>query len=688
MGNSRLGIPPLHLEDGPQGVADGVPQVTAYPSALSVTASWDEELMALYGSAMGTEQRIKGSNIMLGPMVNLARVPQGGRNFESMGEDPHLAGRMAAAVVTGIQSTGVMGCVKHFVDNNQEQDRGSVSANIDERTQHELYYPAFNAAVQAGVASVMCSYNKVNNVYACENNDTLTTGLKEGMGYEGFVMSDWGGTHSTVQAALAGLDMEMPDGGFFGPALAQAVVQGTVPQARLDDMVLRILTSMFAVGIMDTPQTGNLSADATSSDRSALARTLAAAGTVLLQNKNSLLPLNPKALTSIAVIGDQTTVTGGGSGGVITPYVITPMDGIAGFYNHDRPVQCTYDQDYDYYQPGNPAVPADSKEDCCKQCTTRACSFFTFVNGTCWLKQTNAGRTYHQGLVSGACAPYHGPNLTYASGDDIQAAVNLARSADVAIVVVATSSSEGGDRKDLSLGKWDAIAAAVTAAQPHTVVVVRAPGAATMPWATQAGAIVLQFMPGQEAGNALADVLFGVVNPGGKLPVTFPNALGETWLQSPTQYPGVDLQTSYSEKLLMGYRWYDAKALAPLFPFGHGLSYTTFAYSGLAVSGSLRSSGVLITCTVLNSGSVAGAEVAQLYISFPASAGEPPQLLRGFQKVSLDAGAADVVAFKLVAQDLSVWDEAGAAWALVHGTFGIAVGSSSRDIRLRGSFTV
>ena len=505
-------------------------------------------------------------------------------------------------------------------------------------------------------------------------------------------MSDWGGTHSTVPAALAGLDMEMPDGNYFGSALEQAVKQGSVPQSRLDDMVVRILTAMFAVGIMDSPQTGNLTANAMSTAHSALARQLAGAGTVLLQNNKNLLPINPTTVKSIAVLGDQTTVTGGGSGGVITPYVITPIDGIGMYYTQNRSVQCQFDQDYDYYQPGNPSVPATSKEECCRQCTARAtCNFFTFVpsQNTCWLKASNAGRTYHQGMVSGGCAPYKGPNLTYTSGDDIQAAVMAARSADVAVVVVSTTSSEGSDRKDLSLGKWDALVAAVATAQPRTVVVVRAPGAVTMPWKNQTSAIVLQFMPGMEGGNALADILFGLVNPSGRLPLTFPNNLQETWLQSPGQYPGVNLQTNYSEKLLVGYRWYDASpSLTPLFPFGHGLSYTSFSYSNLSITGSIGTSSILITATVTNTGKVTGADVPQLYIAYPSQAGEPPKVLRGFQKVTLPPGSSFVVGFSLVKHDVSIWDVDSHGWEIVRGRFGVHVGASSKDIRLSGYFTV
>jgi beta-glucosidase len=506
-------------------------------------------------------------------------------------------------------------------------------------------------------------------------------------------MSDWGATHSTVRAANAGLDMEMPDHDFFGDALASAVASGDVPQSRLDDMAVRILTGMYAAGIMDNLQTGSLTNDATSADHATLARELAAKTTVLLQNKNNVLPLQASSLRTIAVIGDQTTVTGGGSGGVIAPYVITTVDGIGGYYTANRTLNCKFEQDIDYYQAGSPSVPADSKEDCCQKCTVRAsCSYFTFVpgspHGLCYLKQTNAGRVSHPGIVSGACSPYTGPTINYFSGDDLAATIAGAKAADVAIVVGATSSSEGDDRADLTLGKWDEIIEAVTVAQPRNVVVLRNPGAVLMPWRPQAGAIVTQFMPGQEAGNGLADVLFGTVNPSARLPVTFPNDEGETWLLGPQQYPGVNLETVYSEQLLVGYKWYDQQGLSPLFPFGHGLSYTTFAYSALRISGNVSQGSIAVSLTVTNTGRLAGSEVPQLYVTFPAAAKEPPQLMRGFSKIQLDAGESDTVFFQLAKEDLSIWDVNSHSWSVVSGLYGVSVGASSRDLRLRGSFTV
>jgi len=568
----RLSIPALGLEDGPQGVADGMRLVTAWPSAFTVAASWDTDLMYKFGAGMAAEQRGKGANVLLGPMMNIARVPIGGRNFESFGEDPHLASKMAVASIKGIQSQKVIACAKHFVNNNQEYNRMTVSANVDERTQWEIYYPAFQAAVDAGVGSVMCGYNKINNTYACENEVTLGD-LKNKMGFKGWVMSDWGGTHSTAKAANAGLDQEQATFDFFGTALENAVKAGQVSQARVDDMVLRILTAMYTAGLFDEAQpTGDPSKDVQSPDHVQLTRTLAAAGTVLLKNSRNLLPLDP-SLRSIAVIGDDAQdkyiAVGGGSGSVVLPYLVTPLQAI----------------------------------------------------------KAEAGKT----------------SISYTPSGNTGAAAQAAKNADVAIVFVACTSSEGGDRGSLVLPDGqDALVSAVAQAQPNTIVVIHSPGAVLMPWVNNVGAIVAAFLPGQEDGNAIADILYGKVNPSGRLPVTFPVSDAQTPINTQAQYPGINGQTSYSEGLFVGYRWYDQNKQVPLFPFGHGLSYSTFQYSGIQLSGTNPLS---VSVTIANKGKWNGNEVAQLYLSYPSSAGEPILNLRGFKKVNIAAGQSVKVTF-------------------------------------------
>eukprot|EP01006_Ploeotia_vitrea_P025739 TRINITY_DN58631_c0_g1_i1.p1 TRINITY_DN58631_c0_g1~~TRINITY_DN58631_c0_g1_i1.p1 ORF type:complete len:677 (-),score=96.18 TRINITY_DN58631_c0_g1_i1:65-1990(-) len=616
----RLKIPALHLEDGPQGVGDGMRNVTAWPSALTVVAAWDTNLMFKYGQGMGQEQRIKGSNVMLGPMVNIARVPVDGRSFESYGEDPWLAAGLVSHSISGIQSAGVIGCVKHFVDNNQEYNRTSVSENVDERTQHEIYLPAFRAAIKAGVMSVMCSYNRVNNMHACQNHQTLTVDLKEGMGFEGWVMSDWGATHSTVESALAGLDQEMPRDEYFGPSLKKAIQDGKVPESRLDDMVTRILTGMYAVGIMDHKQTGNKTANAQSAAHTKLAQQLAQAGTVLVKNEDNALPLNMGKIRKIAVIGDDAskhpTATGGGSGHVIAPYIISPLQGL----------------------------------------------------------QKRLGPSFP---------------LPYAPTNPTSTAVKIAKEADVALVFVAVDSSEGHDRKNLSISyDQDELVHAVAAAQPNTIVVVHSPGAILMPWVNKVKAVVCAFLPGQMDGDSITEILMGDVNPSGRLPLTFPLHEDQNPVNTIKQYPGINNEADYSEKLLVGYRWWDAKNIKPLFWFGHGLSYTTFAYSGLVVNGSLEQ-GVYVQCQVKNTGSRYGAEIVQLYVRYPGSAGEPFRQLRGFEKLALKVGQARMAQWTLQKEDLSVWDTSSHSWKAVSGELGIYVGGNGLgDLKLHGTINV
>ncbi|KAA0154145.1 hypothetical protein FNF29_02765 [Cafeteria roenbergensis] len=703
-------IPNMNFEDGPQGVADGTTQVTAWPSALSVVASWDGDAMYAFGKGMATEQYIKGTNVLLGPMINLARVPQGGRNFESQGEDPHLASKLVVHEINGIQSMPVSACHKHFVANSQEYQRHYVVEVLDRRLLWELYYPAFAAATDAGSGVVMCSYNRVRvmngsqamsgDTYACENPVTLAD-LKDRMGFDGFVQSDWGATHSTVDSAKNGLDQEMPGSDYLGQALLDAVKAGTVTEAEVRGMATRILTTFIALDLVDRPPTGNLSANATSAAHNKLARTLAVNGTVLLKNDKKTLPVSKQGLRSVAVIGDLSTVTGGGSGHVIPPYVVDSLQGVSDALNgrFPRPANCTLLKGVDFYQPGNPSVSATSAQDCCAQCTANSgCNAFAYeASGTCWLKPNTNGRVANPSVIGGICAPLPpgAVNVTYSDGSDPAAAAALAAAADVAIVVVATTSSEGSDRPSLALpAAQDAYVAAVAKAQSNTVVVVRSPGAVLMPWVDDVPAIVATFMPGQEAGHAMADVIFGDANPSGRLPLTFLASESDSWLTSEAMYPGVkdpngNLAAHYTEGLEMGYRWMDAKNIEPLFPFGHGLSFSSFVYSDLQVTGSVSpTSSATVSFTVTNAAGPSGSDVPQLYIAFPQSAGEPPKLLRGFQKVSMGPGGSARVSLPLTARDCSIFSNDKDDFELVPGSFGVLVGASSRDIRLHGTLSV
>jgi len=495
-------------------------------------------------------------------------------------------------------------------------------------------------------------------------------------------------------------------------------------------MVLRILTPYYALGIMANPPTPdrNLGANATSDAHNNLARELAEQSTVLLKNDGGLLPANPNTVKNVVVLGDDTTVHGAGSGGVIPPYIITPFIGVYNLLNGPynpppRVANCTFYNNTDFYQPGNPCVSAASAQDCCVKCTAdNSCNAFAYVDGAtcadgpegrksgpaaaggaCWIKPDNSGQKNSSGIVAGTCQPLPPPpagrvNVQYYTGQNSTIAANLAVGADIVIVNVATSSSEGSDRTDLSLPQWqNDLVFAVLAANPNTAVVARCPGACFMPWSVDAPSILFQLMPGQESGNAIAGAVFGTFNPSGKLPVTFPANMDDTWLGSPVnvyQYPGVDrgkgwIEADYTEDLFIGYRWYDSQTdIVPLWPFGHGLSYTSFTYSNLQVTGSVTpSASVTISFTVSNAGTVAGAEVAQLYIAHPAAANEPPKALKGFNKFMLSPGASTPVSFTLAAEDIAIFDLTVDDFVTVPGTYNILVGSSSRDIRLTGTFT-
>ncbi|EDQ89527.1 uncharacterized protein MONBRDRAFT_32335 [Monosiga brevicollis MX1] len=616
--NTRLGIPALNLNDGPQGfrpATDLAGTSTAFPSGLTVAATWDKNLTYAWGAAMGTEFWNKGSNVQLGPGVCVARVPVNGRNFEyASGEDPFLGYTIVQPAIKGIQDQGVIANVKHYVQNNQETNRQTVSENVDERTRFEIYYPPFEGAFEAGVGSLMCSYNKINGYWSCENNQTLGTDLRVHLlkGQRLWVMSDWGATHST--SIMQGLDQEMPGGNFMGDTLKSMVVNASIPESAVNQSILNILVPMFSVGLFDRPNNNSITANVTSDAHNAVARELSAASHVLLKNEGDLLPLDRSSVKTIAVIGAQaatnTIVHGGGSGQVYPPYVITPL-GLNGPFCNDQQ-QCIY----------------------------------------------------------------------YSDGSNLTEAAELAAKADVALVAVATTSSEGSDRADLSLGNGqDELVTMVAAHQSNTIVHITCPGAVLTPWREDVKSIFVSFMGGQELGNAMADVIFGEVNPSGRLPLTFPNVENEIGMTT-RQYPGLDngLEAYYDEALLVGYRWYDHHAITPAFPFGHGLSYTSFEYSDI------QASKTSVSVTVTNTGSKAGAEVAQLYLGFPSSAGEPPRQLKGFEKVVLAPGAKTTVTFDLRPRDLSIWDVKQHAWSPVSGTFEVAVGASSRDIRQTSSF--
>ncbi|HEX3773428.1 MAG TPA: glycoside hydrolase family 3 C-terminal domain-containing protein [Polyangiaceae bacterium] len=598
------GLPALSLQDGPAGVAR-FSGVTAFPAPIALAATWDLDLVERWGSAMAAEERGKGAMIQLGPMMNLARTPAGGRIFEGFGEDPYLSAALAARDVIGIQSQKVVATAKHFVGNEQETNRVGGDSRIDERTLHEIYEAPFAASVAAGAASVMCSYNRVNGVYACENPETLRD-LKTGLAFSGFVVSDWGATQSLEASANAGLDLEMPLGHWFGQ-LGAAVDSGAVAKTRLDDMVTRIVASLARVGVLDDPPTGTPSSIVTSSEHATLARDAASESITLLKNDAQILPLDPAR--SVLVVGEAgntvPSAVGGGSAFVNAPYIISPLSAI-----NDR---------------------------------------------------IGAAATYDDGTT-----------------DSVSRA---AAAADVAIVFVTVPSSEGVDRPSLATGLDDVIAK-VAAANPNTIVVLNTPGAVLMPWLDQVRAVLVDWYPGQENGNALASVLYGEQNPSGKLPLTFPKS------ESDLPRPETSITVNYDEALEIGYRALDAAGREPLFAFGFGLSYTTFAYSNLTFAAGSAPGNLIARFELANTGLRSGTEIAELYLSFPPDAGEPPRVLRGFARATLDAGQTQTLSIELTARDFAIYDSSTHAWRVPSGHFQIAIGGSSRSQPLSAELDV
>jgi beta-glucosidase len=643
-GNPNLCIPDLVLNDAGQGVGDQEVNTTAFPSGIAQASSWDTTLQRQLGKAIGNEAWHKGINVQLAPDVNIARFPMNGRNSEAFGEDPYFAGQTGVAEIKGIQDNPVLATVKHYALNNHEVNRMTVSSDANQRTIHEIYTPAFEAAVKQGrTGSVMCSYNRINSVYACENGPMLNEILKNEFGFDGFVMSDWGGTHSTKAAALNGMDMEMDlgPGKYFGDALKTAVQSGQVPPARLDDMVLRIVRPMFRVGIFEHPaaaQPAAFSANVETPEDVALARKVSEDGTVLLKNASNALPITGQG-KRIAVIGQAASQQGaeqsyntGGSAHIPEagphPHVVAPITGI----------------------------------------TQRATA--------------------------------NGDVVTYTDGNSQADAIAAASTADVAIVFAGDGESEGVDRPDMTLsnakfcviggcapygsGNQDEMIKAVAGANPNTVVVLTTGGPMLMPWLGQVKSVLQAWFPGQEEGNAIAALLFGDVNPSAKLPQTFPKSQADLPTKTQSQYPGVNDKSgvphaAYSEGLKVGYRWYDSQGIEPLFPFGFGLSYTSFSLSGLQVKAAGGgATGATVSVAVKNTGSRAGAEVPQLYVGLPPSTGEPPKQLKGYRKVPLQAGESRTVTMTLGQRAFSYWGTGG--WTVAKGCYRIMVGSSSRDI--------
>lgn len=661
---SSISYPQLCLQDSPLGIRFSTGN-TAFTPGVQAASTWDLDLINQRGQFIGQENKAAGVHVTLGPVAGpLGKTPQGGRNWEGFSPDPYLTGLAMAATINGIQGAGVQATAKHYILNEQELNRESMSSNADDRTLHELYAWPFADAVNANVAAVMCSYNRVNSTYACEDTYTLQTLLKNQLGFPGYVMTDWNAQHSTVQSALAGLDMSMPgtdfNGGslYWGSALTNAVNSNQVPLSRLNDMVTRILAAWYLTGQDSGFPSVSFSRNVQGSHNTNV-RSIARDGIVLLKNTGNILPL--KTPSSIALIGSATIVgahannsascsdhgcnlgalgMGWGSGTANYPYFVAPYDAI----------------------------------------NTKASSI--------------------------------GAKLTLSSTDNTSAGASAASGKDVAIVVITADSGEGyitvegnaGDRNDLNA--WHsgtALVQAVAAANSNVIVVVHSVGAINLEQIvalSQVKAIVWAGLPSQENGNALVDILWGAVSPSGKLVYTI--------AKSPSDYntrisSGDD---NYSEGLFIDYKHFDDADITPRYEFGFGLSYTNFTYSGLSITSNAKSgpaTGAVVpggpsdlfqdvatvTVSIKNTGAVTGAEVAQLYITYPSSAPRTPvRQLRGFDKLSLTAGQSGTATFNIRKRDLTYWNVASQQWVVPSGTFGVSVGASSRDLRLTGSFTV
>jgi beta-glucosidase len=771
VGVSRLGIPALRMTDGPVGVRVG--QSTAFPAGELLAATFDPALVERVGAAIARETKGHGKNVILGPAVNIVRTALCGRNFEYYGEDPELAARTAVAYIKGVQSQGVVATIKHFAANNQETERMSVSAEVNARALHEIYLPAFEAAVkQAGVWAVMCAYNRVNGIYACENPGLLGQTLKRDWGFRGLVMSDWGATHSVASAMRAGLDLEMPKGEHFSPAaIRRALDKKEIEPALLDEMVRRQLRVIAALKLDEDASERPEATD--SLEHRALNREAARSGFVLLKNDNSTLPLDRSKLRRIAVVGPRGGLVDGGGGsahvtatrkvslvdalrealgnkvrvdfapGEITPDGLEPIpasvlappaghtgQGLLGeyFVGKERAgtpklvrVDPTVDFHWELAAPA-PGLPEDGFSVRWTGTLTPPQSGLyalgllsddgsrLYLNGKLvvddWGDHPPTLKTAQMELVGGKA---YDLRLEYFEGiigasvellwqradkDPIRRVAEVARGADIVIAAVGDGmgdETEGLDRASLSLpGRQDEIVRIAAATNPRIVVITTSGAAIAMPWLDQVRAVLHGWFPGQEAGAAFTDILFGDVSPSGKLPVTFPKRLEDE--PAFGNFPGTDGKVAYKEGILVGYRWYDTRKIEPLFPFGCGLSYTTFAYRDLTVSAWDPERGVSIRLKLKNTGARRGAEVVQVYVhAASAAVSRPEQELRAFAKVDLAAGEEREVTLKLPVRAFASFDPKlpeRDAWRTDPGTFEIRAASSSRDIRLRATVTV
>lgn len=786
----RLNIPRIKVTDGPNGArgegSSGNRHVTAacFPVGIALAATWNRELVERVGQALGEETESKSAHILLAPTVNIHRSPLNGRNFECYAEDPFLTAQLAVAYIKGLQSQGVGATIKHFVCNDSEFQRNTISSEVDERTLREIYLPPFKAAVhEADVWAVMSSYNRVNGTYTSEHDRLLNGILKGEWGFEGLVISDWNGTYSTSPATNSGLDLEMPGPTRWrGGKLLQAIQAGDVEETTIDDHVRRILRTIIKVGAMESLEILPEQAIDNPAHR-ALARKAATEAIVLLKNERNILPLDLKQITSIAIIGPNAKVArimGGGSSQVAAHYRVSPFEGLmskvgdraqilyeqgcsnermfplldekllttssenggenglfAEFFDNcelaEAPALTTVVQSTQHiWYDENPLLSTAFSARFTGNLTVPTTGIYQFsltnhgptrvfiddvlvadhwahtplpnvlwgpgANSPLFEIQLQAGQTYQLKIEhsQGNFPSHYGFRLGYhppGTAPSIKRAVELATQANVALIFAGSNSdweSEGSDRPHMDLvGEQNELIERVAAANPNTVVILTTGAPVTMPWLDRVAGVLETWFGGQEAGNAVADVLFGHANPSGKLTQTFPVRLED----NPTfiNYPGENGQVRYGEGIFVGYRYYDKKKIVPLFPFGFGLSYTTFEYSNLRLSATeiTPDDTLEVMIDVTNTGPRPGQEVIQLYVRDMVSRLQRPHKeLKGFAKIALEPGATVTVTLHLDYQSLAYYDDRLQRWIAEVGTFEVLVGSSSADIRAAATFSL
>jgi len=673
-GVPRLGIPENWMTDGPHGIRTEVlwdewdqagwtnDSCIAFPALTALSATWNKELASLYGKSLGEEARYRNKNVLLGPGVNIYRTPLNGRNFEYMGEDPFLAAQLVVPYIKGVQSNGVAACVKHFALNNQETNRNSVNVIVDDRALYEIYLPAFKAAVQEGDAwAIMGSYNKYKGQQCCHNEFLLNDILRGEWGFKGVVISDWGGVHDTKQAIHNGLDMEFGswtnglswgtsnayDNYYLAKPYSTMIAKGEVGTKELDEKVRRILRLSFLTNMNKNRPFGSFGTE----EHAKAGLKIAEEGIVLLQNNNNILPINLSKTKKIAVIGENAIkmmTVGGGSSSLKARYEITPLEGLK-------------------KKIGN-----------------------------------QAEIVYARGYVGDPTSNYNGVVAKVSLEDKRSAAeltaeaIKVAKDADIVLFIGGLNKSdhqdaEGADRKELDLPyNQNKLISELVKVNKNVVFVNISGNAVAMPWVKEVPGIVQGWFLGTEAGNALANVLVGDVNPSGKLTFTFPVKLNDNGAHALGEFPGGD-EVTYKESIFVGYRYADKQKAKPLFSFGHGLSYTTFEYGKVTADKKQMAAGDQITFSVKvkNTGSREGSEIVQLYISdLKSSLPRPIKELKGFEKISLKPGEEKTVTLTVDKTALSFFDDKKHGWVAESGVFEAIIGASSTDIKSKVSFSL